>query len=150
MSEPEINSGRTIPAEHGPPRQGPVSDPSSRGRVSGQAGIKAEPLTPIFDELQQTAIENGYWGRAELDGVEITASFSPYRGGTTMKFRDTAGSLSFQFSGIDGDQIEQVARIIVAGIRAENPISEGHDLNQDAALDRCPEPQARPRTLSHD
>lgn len=112
--------------------------------------MTAQSLTPIFDELQQTAIENGHWGRAKRDGVEITASFSPYRGGTTMKFDDTAGSLSFQFSGIDGDQIEQVARIIIAGIRAENRVPDGRDQSRDAAHNRRDQALTRQRTWSPD
>ena len=112
--------------------------------------MTAQSLTPIFDELQQTAIENGHWGRAKRDGVEITASFSPYRGGTTMKFHDTAGGPRFQFSGIDGDQIEQVARIIVAGIRAEYPILDGRNQSRDAAQNRRDQAPTRQRTWSPD
>jgi len=117
--------------------------------------MSAKPVTPIFGELEQTAIENGYWGRAELEGVEIAASFSPYNG-TTMKFRDTAGSLSFQFSGIDGDQVEQVARVVVAGIRAEYPSPdgrsryEGDGRRRHAALDRHRRMRTRQRSWSHD
>ena len=73
-----------------------------------------------------------------------------YRGGTTMKFHDTAGNLSFQFSGIDGDQIEQVARIIVAGIRAEYPILDGRNQSRDAAQNRRDQAPTRQRTWSPD
>ena len=111
--------------------------------------MSAKPLTPIFGELEQAAIENGYWGRAELEGIEIAASFSPYNG-TTMKFRDTAGSLSFQFSGIDGDQIEQVARVVVAGIRAEYPKPAGHDPGHGPTLDHRHGMRTRQHSWSHD
>ncbi len=80
-------------------------------------------LNTVFGEMEEIAIENGHWGRTELDGVEIAASFSPYSG-TTMKFNDAVSAQRIIISGVDGDQIDNVARIMVAGIRALHPLPE--------------------------
>ena len=81
--------------------------------------MTAKPITPIFDEMQEAAIDNGYAVRVEVDGIEIRARSNPYDGQTAITVQDTASGLALRFGAIEADKIEVIARILVAGVRAE-------------------------------
>ena len=79
----------------------------------------AKPIRPVFDEMQEAAIENGYRMRREIEGVVIATNFDRAAGCAAMSVRDTLSGLQFQVIDIDSNRIEQVARIIVTGVCAE-------------------------------
>lgn len=102
------------------------------------------PITPIFDELQEAAIENGYAVRVEVDGIAISARSNPYDGQAAIAVHDTSSGLALSFLAIETDRIDLTARILVAGVRAERQILEA--LNRtppEVCRDRDPAPSPR-------
>lgn len=95
--------------------------------------------TNHFNEIERLKVENGDAGVATIEGVVVTASFRPQTG-ITMHFNDEeTGARLFTISGVDGDKLDLVAKVVADGIdanRAEARFVDAHDPRHQELYDK--------------